>query len=311
MEKSNSEIAAFLKRTADLMEIGEANPFKIRSYRTASETISELAEPVAEVLREGGASELQKLPGIGKSISAQIVDFLDRGTSEAFEQVRREVPESATELLAVRGIGIKMATRLYREFGVLDLEALHRFAEGGGFEAVAGLGDKTIARFLPAVERAWEEHRRVPIADAREIAERLSSELRDDVEVESVDVVGEVRRGVEMVSAVELLAVVAVESERVTAAFATLPSAARPLVVAPDRAEIEVGDEVRAVLHVTSPERRWLDLALATGPRHHARELRDRVDELGLTADDVARDATSEEEVYARLDLPYAPPDER
>src|SRR5262245_49815027 len=128
MEKSNSDIAIFLRRTADLLELRGENPFKVRSYRTASATIEDLETPDVQMGREGGAATLQQLPGVGKNIAAHIHDFLETGTSPAFERLRVEAPESAADLLLVRGIGLKMATTLYRDFGILDLEDLSRFA---------------------------------------------------------------------------------------------------------------------------------------------------------------------------------------
>jgi|ERR1044072_3251246 DNA polymerase (family 10) len=92
----------------------------------------------------GGAKELQKIPGIGKSISAQILEILAIGTSSAFEALKAETPETVLDLRRVPGIGLKTAQLLFREFGVKNLEDLQAFVEGGGLHAVPGLGAKKI-----------------------------------------------------------------------------------------------------------------------------------------------------------------------
>ena len=64
MVKTNSDIAAFLRRTADLLELHGENPFKVRSYRSASGTVEDIESPLADLAREGGAAGLQQLPGV-------------------------------------------------------------------------------------------------------------------------------------------------------------------------------------------------------------------------------------------------------
>src|SRR5687768_5990168 len=116
MDKSNARIGEFFRRTADLLEIAGDNPFKTRSYRTAADTFDEMKESVARLARSGGAAQLQKIPGVGKSIAAQTVEFVETGTSTPFEHLRETVPETVADLLAVRGIGIKTAETLFRNF---------------------------------------------------------------------------------------------------------------------------------------------------------------------------------------------------
>src|ERR1044072_2735964 len=84
----NSDIAGVFGRTADLLEFKDENPFKLRSYRMAAETIGELQTPLAEMAARGGAAELQQIPGIGKSISGQIIEILQTGTSTFFESLK-------------------------------------------------------------------------------------------------------------------------------------------------------------------------------------------------------------------------------
>lgn len=65
----NHEIAAVFRRLADLMELGEENPFKIRAYRAAADTIEDTTTPLAEMIEAGGVARLRELPGVGEAIS--------------------------------------------------------------------------------------------------------------------------------------------------------------------------------------------------------------------------------------------------
>jgi hypothetical protein len=68
----NKQIAEklFLK-TYDL-ELELAQPYRIWAYRKAAWTIDEWPESVAEIYRHQGEEGLQKLPGIGKGLAAEI-----------------------------------------------------------------------------------------------------------------------------------------------------------------------------------------------------------------------------------------------
>lgn len=151
--RDNSEVARVLAQVAGLLEFRNENAFKVRSYSMAAETISGMSKPVAEIAAQGGAEELQKIPGIGKSISAQIVEIIGTGTSPYLESLKQETPVSVLDLRRVSGIGLKTAQLLYKDFGIKSLEELRTFAEGGGLISVPGLGEKTAARIARSLSR--------------------------------------------------------------------------------------------------------------------------------------------------------------
>ena len=145
-------MARVLQQIADMLEFKNENPFKLRSYQMAAETIGSMGTPIAEIA-EGGAGELQKIPGIGKTISAQILEIVQTGKSQYFEELTADVPATVLDLRRVSGIGLKTAQLLYRDFGVKSLEELKVLADGGGLTSVPGLGDKTIERIKKALDR--------------------------------------------------------------------------------------------------------------------------------------------------------------
>jgi DNA polymerase (family 10) len=153
LPRDNSEVARVLAQVAGLLEFRNENAFKARSYSMAAETISGMSKPVAEIASQGGAEELQKIPGIGKSISAQIVEIIGTGTSPYLETLTQETPVSVLDLRRVSGIGLKTAQMLYKDFGIKSLEELRTFAEGGGLTSVPGLGEKTAARITRSLSR--------------------------------------------------------------------------------------------------------------------------------------------------------------
>lgn len=151
--RDNAEIARVLQQIADMLEFKNENSFKMRSYQMAAETIGSMGTPIAEIAERGGTNELQKLPGIGKTISGQILEIVQTGKSQYFEELTQDVPASVLDLRRVSGIGLKTAQLLYRDFGIKSLEELKSLAESGGLKSVPGLGEKSLARITKSLER--------------------------------------------------------------------------------------------------------------------------------------------------------------
>lgn len=142
-----------LSDIAGILEFKDENAFKIRSYRMAAETIATMQDQVAELAERGGAAELQKIQGIGKGISTQMIEIVETGKSSYFEELTRDVPATVLDLRRVSGIGLKTAQLLYRDFGINSLPQLKVFVEGGSVNSVPGLGEKTTARIKASLAR--------------------------------------------------------------------------------------------------------------------------------------------------------------
>lgn len=149
---TNQEIAGVFRRLADLMELGEDNPFKIRAYRTAAETIEDTSTPLSEMVSGGGVASLRELPGVGEAISKKIVELLETGALKAYEEIRTKIPETTLDLLRVEGIGLKTLQLLYQRFQITNLDDFAKFVEGGGLTSVERLGEKTQERIRASLK---------------------------------------------------------------------------------------------------------------------------------------------------------------
>jgi len=148
---TNEEIARRFERLAVLMSIRGDDQFRVRSYRNAAEVIETWPTPLARIAKEEGVKGLQTLPGVGKAISAKVVELLERGTFEAWEKLTAETPETVLDLLEVEGVGMKTAATLHQQFKISSLEDLRNFVEGGGLEMVDGVGEKSAERIARSV----------------------------------------------------------------------------------------------------------------------------------------------------------------
>jgi hypothetical protein len=142
-QPGNGEIADALERVADLLEAQDSESFRVRAYRAAADTLRRLERPAAEVLREEGRAGLEQLPGIGRSISALVDEYVHNLRLGLLDRLEGQTsPEDL--FTTVPGIGEELAARIHRELGVETLEELELAAHDGRLAQVPGLGPRRV-----------------------------------------------------------------------------------------------------------------------------------------------------------------------
>src|SRR5260370_39801401 len=91
----NLAIARVLTEIADLLEIKGENPFKIRAYRNAAETVVHETRRVAG-LTPGERLELQ---GGGKDLAAKIGELAVTGAIRSHQELGEHMPPTLLPLL--------------------------------------------------------------------------------------------------------------------------------------------------------------------------------------------------------------------
>src|SRR6478735_3185344 len=144
----NLAIARTLAEVADLLEIKGENPFKIRAYRNASETVAH------EPSRVAGMTPVERLalPGIGKDIAAKIGELIESGSIAYHRELLEQFPPTVLDLLHLQGVGPKTVARLYGELGIRTLEDLDQAARDGRIREMKGMGAKKETLILKALE---------------------------------------------------------------------------------------------------------------------------------------------------------------
>src|SRR2546425_60485 len=134
----NVEIAHMLEEYADLLDFRDANPFRVRSYRQAAQTVAGLSRPVAQLIAPG--EDLIELPGIGSSMAAHLKEIVETGSLAALGQMHQEFPETLTELMRLETLGPKKARKLYEELGIASVSELAAAIDAGQVKALPGFG---------------------------------------------------------------------------------------------------------------------------------------------------------------------------
>lgn len=139
----NEEIAEQLERMAELLRLQEANPFRVRSYERAAQTVRALDRPAVRIYREGGEAPLRRLEHIGQGLAGSIRELVETGRLSLLERLESEAHPGAV-FTRVPGIGAELARRIHDEVGIQTLEELELAAHDGRLARVEGFGGKRL-----------------------------------------------------------------------------------------------------------------------------------------------------------------------
>ena len=310
----NLSIARVLVEIADLLEIKNENPFKIRAYRNAADVIAHHPDPVAGL----PPGERRTLPGIGKDLAAKIGELVDSGAMAYHQALLQEFPPTILDLLHLQGVGPKTVALLYHQLGIRSLDDLEHAARDGRLRRLRGMGVKKEAAILQSLEQRSRLAGRQLISAAHDAAAPLVAWLQDQGPGARVTAVGSLRRGCDTCGDLDILA--AGDAPGVVNAFTRYQLVERVFVHGQTKSSVLLWGGIQADLRVVPEASAGAALQYFTGSKAHNIALRDRALQRGLklneygvfdagTGEVVAGE--TEESVYAALGLPWIPPELR
>lgn len=265
-----------------------------KGYAQAAWAVRSFEADLAAAHQSG---ELAKVRGIGKSTLA-VIDTVLRGEHpDALARFEAQLPAGLFEMRRIKGLGAKKIGALHRELGIASLGELEYACKENRLLDLKGFGKKTQASVLEQIAALRQTEGRMRRDRARAVLEPYVAALRAQPGVVKVVAVGELPRGLEIVS--ELAVLVAGSDE----AIASVP---KPVdgVVEVHRASLEAFG-ARAVWLTSSAAHREALVAHAK-PQGHV------LDEAGLaTAEGVPVPCEDEDALYRALGLATTPPERR
>ena len=310
----NLAIARILREIADLLEIKDENPFKIRAYRNSADIAANHPHELA-LLDETG---LREIPGIGKDLAARIREIAETGDTTFHRELVEEFPPTILDLLHLQGVGPKTVAVLYRELGVRTLDELEAAARDGRVRALKGMGPKKEALILKALDEQKRFAGRHLLPDAHDTAAALLEYLRHHSPDATIEAVGSLRRGCDTCGDLDLLASGAAPD--LMDHLADYRLVERVLGQGDTKSSVLLHGGFQADLRLVAADSRGAAMQYFTGSKAHNIALRDRAIRLGFKlneyglftiADDVRVAGEREEDVYASLGLEWIPPELR
>lgn len=137
MRVSNQKIAEVLFNIATLLDMQQANPYRILAYRSAARNVLAQPEPVAGTIARG---EQLNIPGVGERLRRKITELITTGRMTFYDDLcEASLPDDVRDLMRVAHVGPRTALRLSGQFDIhnvtqlLDVATNHKLRDAYGF----------------------------------------------------------------------------------------------------------------------------------------------------------------------------------
>jgi DNA polymerase (family 10) len=318
---NKDQVAEILIEIGVLLELKGENPFKTRAYSNGARVIEGLTEPLDKLIADGRLAEMK---GIGEAIYKKVSELVTTGKLAYYDEIKASMPAGLLEMLRIPGLGPKKVKAMYEKLGITSIEELEKACKDNRVAALDGFGEKTQQKICEGIAFRRQFAERHLISDALPLAESILEELREHPDVIRCSTAGSMRRFKEIIGDVDFL-VSSKHPVHIINYFTELPGILSISAKGDTKASVILKGGIQADLRVVTDAEFPFALAYFTGSKEHNIIMRQRaiqrglrLNEYGLFKSDVeTRDpqllvpCATEEEIFAKLDLAYVPPELR
>ena len=313
--EDNQKLVQIFEEIGDFLELQGENIFKVKAYQKAARGLEGLERSVSELYRSG---ELASIPGFGKALVEKVGQFVESGQVELHQKLKATFPAEILHLMDIPGLGAKKASVLYRELKIGSVEELEKALRDGLVRDIKGFGRRTEEKLLEGIAHMRQGEERWLLGRALSLAEELLGRLRALPMVRRAEFAGSLRRGKETIGDLDLL-VITEEPEAVMESFTAMVDAAHVLMKGPTKSSLRWEGRFQVDLRCLEEASFGAAMQYFTGSKDHNVALRGRAERLSCKLNEYGLfDALGqslagekEEEIYARLGLPWIAPELR
>lgn len=316
----NQIIAKIFRQIAMILEIKGENTFRIRAYEKAAQNIEGIAN-LEDIVNE---NKLTQIPGIGSDLSKKIIEFVMKGKIEAYEELKKSIPEGLLNLLDIPSVGPKTAKLLYEQLNIKSLSDLEEAIQKGKLKGIFGIKEKTILNILKGIEIVKRGRERLTLAEAAFVADEFIDSLKKLPEVNNIASAGSLRRQKETVRDIDIL-VTSKTPKKIMDTFVKLPSVREVLAKGETKASIRTESDIQVDCRIVEEKSFGAALLYFTGSKEFNIKLRQiaikkgmKLNEYGLFSSEggcsarlTARQGKNEEGIFKALGLSYIEPELR
>jgi DNA polymerase (family 10) len=321
----NSEIARLLYETADLLEIAGEDPFRVRSYRNAAQSLETFPEKIDEIVRnpdqKAGDKQLLAISGIGKGMVAKLREICATGDLDVHQQLLQKFPPGALEMLRIQGLGPKGIALIWSAYRAANLDELEQLCREGKLRLLPRMGEKLEQKILKSIEAYRRSAGRFLISAAERAADEVVEYLRQGPDADQLRVTcaGSLRRGKETIGDLDLL-VTGGRAEQQIEHLLKYPKVLEVIARGENKVSVRLPEAMQVDVRFLEPASYGAAMQYFTGSKEHNVSLRGRavrmgykLSEYGLfrTADEQKVAGAGEEEIYSTLGLDYIAPELR
>lgn len=315
MKMLNSQIAEKFAEIADLLEIANANQFRVRAYRNAALLIENMPHELADMIAEN--KPLTELPGIGKDLAQKIEKLVKTGKLPLLDELHKKTPPALTEMLKIPGLGPHRVKQLYDELHIKNLDDLKKAIAANKVQKLKRFGAKMQMKIGAALMQFTKREKRTKFVDAERIAKLLAAYLKQFPGVDDVIVAGSYRRCKETIGDLDIL-ITANNNTSIIKYFIVYDDVADVIAKGDTKATVALRSGIQVDLRVVPKESFGAALQYFTGSKEHSVELRKiavkkklKLNEYGIYKNEKYIAGKNEAEVYKSLGLAYIEPELR
>lgn len=319
----NKAIANILYETADLLEIDGQDSFRIRSYRNAAQAIENHSQPIKELIAD--PKQVLAIPGIGKGMLQNLQELFKDGKLSIQTQLLEKYHPSMLQLLKIQGLGPKTIALIWSAYKCCDVEGVEKLAREGKIRVLPRMGEKHEAKLLKAIEDYHRIGGRFLIDAAEAEAAKLTTYLDQYPGIDKITSAGSLRRGRETVGDLDILvtgsACTSEEGRQKAISYvAKYPPLMDVIASGDNKISFHLRSGMQVDVRLLPPESFGAAMQYFTGSKAHNVALRQRALKMGYTLNEYSLATLdggspvagkTEEEIYAKLNLDYIPPEMR
>jgi DNA polymerase (family 10) len=345
---TNADIAAALEQIARLSDLLGEDTFRGVAHSRAARAIEASADDFVAMAKATDASaQLTAVKGIGPALAKKIIELATTGKIAELDKMQAQVPPGLLPLSNIQGLGPKTIRTFWQEAGVTDAASLKKALDDGTIEKLPRMSARTVEKLKAAIAVASETGSRIPLGQASAVARRIIDRLGKVKGVQKIEAAGSLRRGKETVGDIDMV-VATTDPAAVTEAFRTMPDVRQVLSGGEHRSSVRVGvklssrwddgpesvespsgPSIQVDLRACPPAQFGSMMCYFSGSKEHVVTTRQMALERGWTLNEWGlfpndkhptppQDrgvkplaSKTEEEIYARLGLPWIPPELR
>jgi DNA polymerase (family 10) len=279
--ETNQKLASIFKEMAAIYKyMGVEERFRSISYNKASRVIESLKEDISEYIKN---KKLDDIPGIGKSISEKIIEFVKTGSVKKYEILKKNTPHELIEMMEIRGFGPQSLKKINNELNINTKEQLINALNEGKIDKLKGFGKKKTEGMLRGLKIHKTIENRLLLWNALKIGNQIVEELTQIPEVIHIELAGSLRRKKETIGDIDILISSTEKNRRkIINHFIGLKSVKQILVKGETKASIILKKpEIQVDLRILKDEEWGSALQYFTGSKEHNIHLRSIAKERG------------------------------
>jgi DNA polymerase (family X) len=319
---TNAQIAQAFQQIADILSLQDENPFRVRAYQRAAQTIQSMTTDVSDIYKQQDKKGLEAIPGIGKDLADKMEEMITTGKLSYLIDLQKELPKGLIAITGIQGMGPKKTKFVWKTFNVESVDELEKLALSGKLDTQKGWGKKSVRNVLEGIAALRAHNARVPLPKALNIAEQLKTMLVESGFCGMVEIAGSIRRRKESIGDIDILATSS-NPRQVMDLFCSSPLVERVLAKGPTKSSVYLTTGINADLRVVDEIVFGAAWHYFTGSKEHNIAVRRIGITKGFTISEYGvyegtpeqkgelKASRTEEDVYRVVGLPYIEPELR